>query len=189
MAKKAVLQQYLRRQTNDEFCKKAREHDYRARSAFKLIELNQKHHIVKPDSVVVDLGAAPGSWCQVLSELLSPGENQTSYVLGVDLQFIRPIPGVHLLSLSDITKRTTQNNIKQCLQNRKVDAILSDMAPNPCGDSNVDHERIIDLCKKALSLFCSDFPTIPLKKGGVFLCKIWDGPKKGCIYKISTRTF
>uniref|UniRef100_A0A0N5A8F9 rRNA methyltransferase 2, mitochondrial n=1 Tax=Syphacia muris TaxID=451379 RepID=A0A0N5A8F9_9BILA len=153
----------------------AREHNYRARSAFKLIEINARHKFLDNASVVVDLGAAPGSWCQVVSELTKSTLVREHFVLGIDLQVIRPIPGVHLMSLSDVTKQNTQKKIQILLKNREVDVILSDMAPNPSGDSKVDHERIIDLCIRSSKLFCSTQPIINLRRDGTFLCKIWDG--------------
>ncbi|VDD85082.1 unnamed protein product [Enterobius vermicularis] len=163
---------------NPSLMQAAREHNYRARSAFKLLEINEKYHIIKPGYAVVDLGAAPGSWCQVLLELLKIPEEETSYVLGVDLQYIHPLPGVRLLSLSDVTEQSTRNKIKDSLNNRDVDVVLSDMAPNPTGDGGVDHERIINLCKKATDLFCHSPFTINLKESGTFLCKIWDGSRR-----------
>ncbi|MFH4984042.1 hypothetical protein AB6A40_010751 [Gnathostoma spinigerum] len=178
-SKKANLVQYLHRQMTDEFSKEARTHSYRARSAFKLIEINKRFEIIEPGSVVVDVGSAPGSWCQVLLEIIRPNENTGGYILGIDLKPMLPIKGVDLLGSSNITHMETHEAIRRRLTNREVDAVISDMAPNPTGDKQVDHARIIDLCRHVVHLFINDHsPVIPLRRGGSFLCKIWDGTER-----------
>ncbi|KHN86935.1 Putative ribosomal RNA methyltransferase F45G2.9 [Toxocara canis] len=129
-------------------------------------------------SVVVDVGSAPGSWCQVAAELVNKEEYEEAYVLGIDLQPMVSIANVDLIPLADITSPQTHDQIRQFLNGRSVDTVLSDMAPNPSGDGKVDHERIVTLCEHLLNLCCGDAPVIPLKKGGTFLCKIWDGQRK-----------
>nr|CAD2188494.1 unnamed protein product [Meloidogyne enterolobii] len=143
--------------------------------------------------VALDVGAAPGSWCQVLSELIFPlnplhsnqteinknglQESQDGYILGIDLLPISPIDGVDLLCKADFLKPATQTEIIRRLQGRQVNLLLSDMAPNPIGDSRVDHFRIIQLCKSLLDFGTKeiiDGKTI-LAKDGIFLCKIFDG--------------
>ncbi|ETN69265.1 ribosomal RNA large subunit methyltransferase J [Necator americanus] len=125
---------YLRRQMKDEFAVKAREHSYRARSAFKLIEIDDRFEMLKPGMTVLDVGCAPGSWCQVVVERCCLDERtSTGYLLGVDLQVVSPIPGADILSMSDITTSTTQQLISKKLNGRPVDVVLSDMAPSPSG--------------------------------------------------------
>uniref|UniRef100_A0A915AQ53 rRNA methyltransferase 2, mitochondrial n=2 Tax=Parascaris univalens TaxID=6257 RepID=A0A915AQ53_PARUN len=176
--KRTITSKYIRRQLRDEFVLKAREHSYRARSAFKLIEINNRYRFINPGAVVVDVGSAPGSWCQVIGELVHKEHHKDAYVLGIDLQPMVPITGVDLITMADITSPETHRQIKQYLNGRSVDAVVSDMAPNPSGDKTVDHERIIALCEQLLSFCCGNAAVIPLKKGGTFLCKIWDGQRR-----------
>ncbi|KAM3724643.1 rRNA methyltransferase 2 [Dirofilaria immitis] len=175
--KSAATLKYLERQWSDEFSKKAREHSYRARSAFKLLEINEKYKIIKPGMVVVDIGAAPGSWCQVVADIVQPNLYSDAFVLGIDLQPIAPIMGVNFLDMSDITAQKTHENIKELLKGRSVDVVISDMAPNPTGDGGIDHERILSLCTTVLELSVKK-SIIPLVKNGTLLCKIWDGTRR-----------
>nr|CRZ26116.1 Bm4120 [Brugia malayi] len=175
--KSTATLKYLHKQWSDEFSKKAREHSYRARSAYKLLEINEKYKIIKPGMVVVDVGAAPGSWCQVVADIVQPNVYDNALILGIDLQPILPISGVNFLDLSDITAQKTHENIKQILNGRSVDVVISDMAPNPTGDGGIDHERILSLCATVLELSVRK-SVIPLVKNGTFLCKIWDGPRR-----------
>ncbi|EJD75471.1 ribosomal RNA large subunit methyltransferase J, variant [Loa loa] len=131
--KSTATLKYLRKQCSDEFSRKAREHSYRARSAYKLLEINEKYKIIEPGMVVVDVGAAPGSWCQVVADIVQPNVYGDAFVLGIDLQPIMPVSGVNFLDLSDITAQKTHENIKQLLNGRSVDVVISDMAPNPTG--------------------------------------------------------
>uniref|UniRef100_A0A914LCU7 rRNA methyltransferase 2, mitochondrial n=1 Tax=Meloidogyne incognita TaxID=6306 RepID=A0A914LCU7_MELIC len=192
-SKRKEVERYLERQANDQYSRRAKEHSYRARSAFKLLQINEKFNFIKPGLVALDVGAAPGSWCQVLSELIFPlnplhsnqteinknslQEVQDGYILGIDLLPISPIDGVDLLCKADFLKPATQTEIIRRLQGRQVNLLLSDMAPNPIGDSRVDHFRIIQLCKSLLDFGTKeiiDGKTI-LAKDGIFLCKIFDG--------------
>ncbi|CAG9530209.1 unnamed protein product [Cercopithifilaria johnstoni] len=175
--KSIITLKYLKKQWSDEFSRKAREHSYRARSAYKLLEINEKYKIIKPGMVVVDVGAAPGSWCQVAADIVQPNLYGDAFVLGIDLQPIMPISGVHFLDLSDITAQKTHENIRQLLNGRSVDVVISDMAPNPTGDGGIDHERILSLCATVLELSVKK-SVIPLMKNGTLLCKIWDGPRR-----------
>ncbi|CAI2348696.1 unnamed protein product [Caenorhabditis sp. 36 PRJEB53466] len=166
---KGNTQKYIQRQATDEFAAKAREHNFRARSAFKLLEIEDKFKFLKPDSTVIDVGCAPGSWLQVVV-----GKCPNGYALGVDLQNVLPLRGADILSLSDVTCWEVQNNIRRKLENRKVDVVLSDMAPNPTGDNATDHVRLIELCRTVFRLF-TEKNAFELKRNGVFLCKVWDG--------------
>lgn len=179
---KGNLNRYIQRQSSDEFAVKAREHNFRARSAFKLMEIDEKFKILKTDSTVLDIGCAPGSWLQVVVEKCPNG-----YALGVDLQNVLPIRGADIFSQSDITSLEVQQKIRDKLKNRPVDVVLSDMAPNPTGDNATDHLRLVELCRTVFRLF-SEENAIELKGNGVFLCKIWDGSARGeFIRELSTR--
>uniref|UniRef100_A0A914C9N8 rRNA methyltransferase 2, mitochondrial n=1 Tax=Acrobeloides nanus TaxID=290746 RepID=A0A914C9N8_9BILA len=171
-----MIDAYIRRQMNDPYCKLAREHSYRARSAFKLLELNEKFKIFKVGDIVLDVGAAPGSWCQVASQLVNTPENpKLGYILGIDLQTILPLEGVELLSQADITHRTTHIEIRKRLNDRKINVLMSDMAPNASGVHECDHERIIRLCRTVFNLTQGERPILPLAENGKFICKVFDG--------------
>ncbi|KAL6727866.1 hypothetical protein Aduo_009705 [Ancylostoma duodenale] len=181
---KANTMKYLRRQATDEFAAKAREHSYRARSAFKLIEIDDRFEVLKPGMTVLDVGCAPGSWSQVVVERCGLKEKtSTGYLIGVDLQVVVPIPGADIISMSDITAKETQKLISEKLNGRTVDVVLSDMAPNPSGDSATDHLRLTNLCRTVFHLFvpppeCSDPPLFTLSPNGKYLCKMWDGAER-----------
>ncbi|VDK58364.1 unnamed protein product [Anisakis simplex] len=149
-------------------------------------------------SVVVDVGCAPGSWCQVANEFVNQHKydnNDDGYVLGIDLQPILPLSGVDLIQLADVRSPKTHRMIKERLKDRSVDVVLSDMAPNPSGDKALDHDRIVSLCEELIRLCCDsatnndDKPIIPLKRGGTLLCKIWDGQRKSELIELLKTKF
>ncbi|CAJ0942575.1 unnamed protein product, partial [Mesorhabditis belari] len=156
---KATTATYLRRQMSDEYVKLAKEHSYRARSAFKLIEMDDRYHFLKPGKVVVDVGAAPGSWSQVSASRLRLPQEKASYLLSIDLQ------------------------------ERKINVLLSDMAPNPTGDSNTDHLRLLNLCRLLLNMTKPPNSIFPLDDGAVFICKIWNGVETKDFIKEMKATF
>uniref|UniRef100_A0A914YFA7 rRNA methyltransferase 2, mitochondrial n=1 Tax=Panagrolaimus superbus TaxID=310955 RepID=A0A914YFA7_9BILA len=188
-SRKQGVEDYLKRQANDYYSRLAKEHSYRARSAFKLLAINENHKIIYPGDVVVDIGAAPGSWSQVAAELVyggppiqtdplghNPANQDKGYVLGVDIQPIVSLPRIDFIGQGDITRRSTHERIRKMLNGRSVDAIISDMAPNPTGNSFTDHLRIIELCRLLLHLSVKQSPAVlPLKHNTRFLCKIFDG--------------
>ena len=167
--------QWLERQANDPYVKKAQEEGYRARSAFKLLEINQKHKLLKPGMTVIECGAAPGAWTQVAAEKVNAGgmyrgNGKEGVLIGCDLLNIEPILGAHLLPKSDFTLPSTQDKMKSLLNDRKVDLVLSDMAPNCSGMKSLDSEGSIKLVYSAIK-----FGLRHSKEGGEFLCKIWSG--------------
>ncbi|XP_077305262.1 rRNA methyltransferase 2, mitochondrial [Lithobates pipiens] len=172
--KTGAEQIWLARQKKDPYVKAARTQNYRCRSAYKLLEIDTEQKLLKPGLHVIDCGAAPGAWSQVLIEKLnSLGQDPTAsvgYVLGVDLLHISPLNGAVFLSKCDLTDPATHQKIVSLLPSGKADAILSDMAPNASGFRELDHHRLASMC---LSLL--DLAAIVLKPGGNFLCKVWDG--------------
>ncbi|GFR91352.1 ribosomal RNA large subunit methyltransferase E [Elysia marginata] len=166
--------EWLRRQRKDLYVKQAGKENYRCRSAFKLKQINDRFKILKPGHVVIDCGAAPGSWCQVAAqEVNADGEDVSQprgTVIGIDLQNMAPIDGVHLLSLCDFTSEGTQNCIRNILQDRKADVLLSDMAPAATGVKSHNHEAIIKLCFSVLK-----FGLSVVREGGTIVCKLWTG--------------
>ncbi|ESP03933.1 hypothetical protein LOTGIDRAFT_109890 [Lottia gigantea] len=163
-------QEWLKRQASDPYVQKALDENYRCRSAFKLIEINDKYKILRPGQVVIDCGAAPGSWCQVAAQKVAKHKQGIGTVIGIDLQNFEPIDGVHVLSECDFTLPESQSKILDILNGQKADVILSDMAPNASGIKSMDHDVIIELCQAVLQ-----FGLWVLKPGGTILCKLWMG--------------
>lgn len=180
--KSVSSQNWLKRQLNDPFVTKARYANYRARSAWKMIQMDDSHRLLHPGQVVVELGAAPGAWTQVLVERLGlkPVEHgsptkvaSTGMVVSLDLNPMHPVPGAHVLQNCDFTKPINQAKVLSILDQRPADLVASDMAPNATGTHALDHEAIIQLVYAAFT-----FSIQVLKpRTGVFLAKIWDGSR------------
>ncbi|CAG8593550.1 8097_t:CDS:2, partial [Diversispora eburnea] len=154
-ASSASSKRWLARQQRDQFSKKASMQNFRARSAYKLAELDEKFNIIKPNSINIDCGASPGSWSQYIS-------HNNGIIIAVDLLYIDPIPGVNIIQ-GDFTNSITQEKIKNILKENQVDAVLSDMAPNFTGTH-------FELCESSFV-----FSEQVLKPGGTFLCKFLMG--------------
>lgn len=143
---------WLIRQSNDIFVRDARAQQYRARSAFKLIQLNDKHRFLKRNANVIELGASPGGWTQVIAEKVYKGKQKLSEeetdtttsksgtVIAVDLLPMEPIPGVSILE-GDFLAEPTRQSIMKILDGKAVDVVLSDMAPSFSGHHMADHAR------------------------------------------------
>lgn len=149
----------------EHYYKKAKQTGYRARSAFKLLQINNKFNIIKKDDLVIDLGAAPGGWSQVAKQIV--GENGT--VVGIDLSSIKAIEGIVFLR-GDMTQEESITRLRKVIGDREVDVIISDMSPNISGNYSVDQARSVFLCEQALKT-----AKILLKKNGNFICKIFEG--------------
>ncbi len=152
---------WLRRHVTDAYVRKAKEQGYRSRAAYKLLEIDQKEKLFRPGQVVVDLGAAPGSWSQVAAQRVRPGGK----VIAVDLLDIAPISGVTVLK-GDFREL----DLLAALAGARADVVLSDLSPNLSGIANVDQARSAELAGAALE-FCKK----ALKPGGVFLLKAFHG--------------
>ncbi|KAK8782523.1 mitochondrial rRNA methyltransferase 2 [Amblyomma americanum] len=172
--KSKASQDWLTRHLNDPYVKQSRYDHYRARSAYKLLEIDDKYGILKPGYTVVECGAAPGAWTQVIVERINAsGKNYSlpkGVAIGLDLLPIDPVPGATLIGNTDILKPESTTRVLQCLNGRPVDVVLSDMAPNASGVKSLDHELIVALSYAALMLTFQVLGT-----GGSFLCKIWNG--------------
>ncbi|KAK3909434.1 rRNA methyltransferase 2, mitochondrial [Frankliniella fusca] len=172
--RKTSSQEWLRRQLKDPYVEKAKIENYRSRSAFKLIEIDDKFKFLTPGKIVLDCGASPGGWTQVACQRCNANENDSNApvgtVIGIDLIKIRPIPGATLLSPMDFTSDVSQKKLQEILDSRLVDVFLSDMAPNATGMASLDHEQIMELTQEALR-----FSLQVSSPGSVFLVKIWNG--------------
>lgn len=156
---------WLQRQLNDPYVQKAKAKGYRSRAAFKIAELDDKFKFFKPNMVVVDLGAAPGGWCQVAMERCKG----SSTVVGIDLLPIDALTGVTLLEM-DFMEDDAPEALCAHLPEGKADIVISDMAPNASGSPSLDHLRIMGLVETA-----ADFAYQILKPGGHFVSKVWQG--------------
>ena len=152
----------------DYYVKLAHKDGYRCRSAYKLVELQNKFRVLKPNISVVDLGASPGSWSQVAADIIFKSADQNEGVLiAVDIQTIAPINNVTILNGHDITLESTSDKI-QSLIPMGADVVMSDMAPSPSGIKDIDNHKIIELCRSGMSLAVE-----VLVEGGAFICKVW----------------
>jgi len=152
----------MARDQRDHYYRLAKEEGYRARSAYKLLQINEKFHIIKKGNSVVDLGAAPGGWLQVARKL-SDGK-----VVGIDLEGIEPVPGA-MTFRADITQESTVELVKSALGG-DADVVISDAAPNLTGAWDMDHAVSIDLARSALKM-----AKALLRPRGNFLVKVFQG--------------
>ncbi|MGK7295788.1 MAG: RlmE family RNA methyltransferase [Candidatus Wenzhouxiangella sp. M2_3B_020] len=155
---------WLSRQAADPYVRKAREHGYRARAAFKLLELDAKDRFLKPGQRVVDLGAAPGSWSQVAAERVGGAGR----VVALDVLPMDDLPGVEFIQ-GDFREDEVLAEL-ETLVGRRVDLVLSDMAPNISGIAASDQARSMDLAELALE-FAGEW----LEPRGVFVVKLFQG--------------
>ncbi len=158
----AILFSTMARDQKDYYYRLAKQEGYRARSAYKLLQINEKFNIIKRGDSVVDLGAAPGGWLQVAAKL--SGGN----IVGVDLEGIAPIPGVKTFQ-ADITSESTVNLVKEALGG-EADVVICDAAPNLTGAWHRDHAVSVDLARSALKIAKK-----LLRPRGNFVVKVFQG--------------
>jgi 23S rRNA (uridine2552-2'-O)-methyltransferase len=159
------MTRWYKEKKKEHFYKEAKRVGYRARSSFKLLQIQKKFNIIKRGDTVVDLGAAPGGWSQVAKEIV--GEN--GKVIGVDLMQIRPLFGVTFLQ-ADMTKESSLCELENVIEGKQADVIISDMSPDISGNYSVDHARSLYLSEQALKT-----AEILLKLNGNFVCKVFTG--------------
>ncbi|GAN53317.1 RlmE family RNA methyltransferase [Tanticharoenia sakaeratensis] len=155
-------QRWLARQLNDPYVAAARREGWRSRAAFKLIEIDDRFHLIRPGMRIIDLGAAPGGWAQVAVK------RGAAQVAGVDLLPVDPVSGATLVE-GDFTDPEMPQRLIDLLGG-PADLVMSDMAPNTTGHSATDHMRIMGLAEGAL-----DFATEVLAEGGSFIAKVFQG--------------
>ncbi|WP_085817027.1 RlmE family RNA methyltransferase [Roseovarius halotolerans] len=184
--RKSSSTRWLQRQLNDPYVKRAQAEGYRGRAAFKIMEIDDKFRFLVPGARVVDLGCAPGGWCQVaVPRVNALGEKQgkaQGYILGIDLQEIEPIAGCDLYQL-DFMEDGADEQVKEWLGG-KADVVMSDMAASSSGHKQTDHLRIIALCEAAAWL-AFDI----LEEGGTFVSKVLAGGAEGELQKLLKQRF
>ena len=158
---KAWMQEHV----SDEFVKRAQREGYRARSAYKLMEIDDKDKLIKPGMTVVDLGATPGSWSQIAVQRLH-GEGR---VIALDMLEMQPLPGVEFLQ-GDFREEDVLKKLEEMLAGKKIDLVIADMAPNMSGISLVDQAGVAYLAELAL-----EFSLKWLKPEGNFVVKVFAG--------------
>ncbi len=177
---------WLERQLNDPYVRRARDEGYRGRAAFKILELDDKYRFLVPGARVVDLGCAPGGWCQVpVKRVNALGEKSgkaRGTVLGIDLQEVEPIAGAEIHQL-DFMEDGADDKVKAWLGG-PADVVMSDMAASSSGHKQTDHLRIVALCEAAAELAFD-----VLEPGGTFVAKVLAGGAEGGLQTLLKQRF
>lgn len=169
---------WLQRQLNDPYVQEARRVGYRSRAAFKLIDIDEKYNLLRRNLRVVDLGAAPGGWCQVAAERIGAGGK----IVAVDLLEFDPINGVEAL-VGDFHEEETWDRVRQALGGN-VDLVLSDMGASAVGHSSTDHLRSAALAEAAFEFACE-----VLENGGNFVVKLLQGAEESAYVALLRKRF
>ncbi len=156
---------WLNEHVNDHYVHQAQKDGYRARAAYKLLEINEKDKLIKPGTVLADLGSAPGSWSQVAAQLAGG----SGRVFALDILPMDEIVGVSFIQ-GDFREEGVLAEFESLLGQRPLDLVICDMAPNMSGNAVTDQARSFYLCELAL-----DFAAVHLKSGGSFLVKVFQG--------------
>lgn len=173
---------WLERQLNDPYVARARKDGWRSRAAYKLLEIDDKQHLLKPGQRIVDLGCAPGGWCQVAARATGSADADP-LVIGIDYLPVDPIPGV-LIFEKDFTDPDAPEALIKALGGHKADLVLSDMAAPTTGHRATDHLRIIHLVELA-----ADFAIQVLAPGGTFVAKVFQGGTEHELLAMLKRNF
>jgi len=169
----------MQQHVSDPYVLRARAEGYRSRAAFKLMEIDRRDRLLRPGLVVVELGAAPGGWSQVIAAATAPG----GAVIALDLLDIEPIPGVTFVS-GDFRDEAVLARLEQALAGRRADLVVSDMAPNLSGVSATDQARSMHLAELA-----QEFALNQLKPEGALLVKVFQGSGFPALQKLMRRNF
>ena len=165
MARSKSSKRWLNEHFDDHYVRLAQQQGLRSRSAFKLLELHEKYELIRPGMTVVDLGAAPGGWCQVAQPLVGA----SGRVIGLDILDMEPVHGVEFIC-GDFTEDEPLRALEDLLGGEKVDLVLSDMAPNMSGMAAIDQAKAMYLAELAL-----EFAREHLKPGGDYVVKLFQG--------------
>ncbi|MDA8791275.1 RlmE family RNA methyltransferase [Candidatus Pelagibacter bacterium] len=177
MKKNKISKNWVNKQRRDTYVRQSKVDGYRARSAYKLIEINEKFKIFKGGLTVIDIGAAPGSWSQYASKVVRNGK-----IISIDLKEMEPIDNTVQIK-GDFTENETQQKIKEFLTS-KSDVVMSDMAVNTTGIKNIDSIQTGELCKEAM-IFSKDI----ISNGGFFVSKIFMGGSFNEIVQLGKKIF
>lgn len=170
MAKKKFSKNWVNQHIQDPYVKLAQQKGYRARAAFKLLEIVETEKLLNPGDIVVDLGSTPGSWSQLARERMKrPDGSINGQIIALDMLEMEPIAGVSFL-LGDFREDSVMDNLQAQLQGQKVDLVMSDMAPNLTGVASADSARIAHVCELA-----QDFAARHLKPEGALIMKAFHG--------------
>ena len=177
MKKNKISKNWVNKQRRDTYVRQSKVDGYRARSAYKLIEIDEKFKIFKGGLTVIDIGAAPGSWSQYASKVVRKGK-----IISIDLKEMEPIDNTVQIK-GDFTEDETQKKIKEFLVS-KSDVVMSDMAVNTTGIKNIDSIQTGELCKEAM-IFSKDI----ISNGGFFVSKIFMGGSFNEIVQLGKKIF
>lgn len=178
---KESSRRWLERHLNDPYVQRSKADGYRSRAAYKLIEIDDKHHLLKPGMRVIDLGAAPGGWCQVAAARIKSTE-QNPRVVGIDYLEMDAVPGSAFLQM-DFLDDAAPAKLVEALGG-EPDIVLSDMAAPTTGHQRTDHIRTMHLCEVA-----ADFAISVLRPGGHFLAKTFQGGTESGLLDALKRNF
>lgn len=165
MARTKTSKAWLREHVNDTYVKRAKSEGYRSRAAYKILEIDARDRLFKPGLRIVDLGAAPGGWAQVAAQKLQG----TGIIVALDILEMTPVPGVQFIQ-GDFNDEATLRQVTHILDDKPVDLVICDMAPNISGVTLMDQARAFELSELAL-----DFSRHHLKKEGRLLVKVFQG--------------
>ena len=177
MIKNKISKNWVKKQRSDIYVRQSKVEGYRARSAYKLIEIDEKFKIFKGGMCVIDIGAAPGSWSQYASKVVKSGK-----IISIDLKEMEVIKSTIQIK-GDFTENNIQNQIKKYL-NKKSDVVMSDMAVNTTGIKNIDSVQTGELCKEAM-IFSKDI----ISEKGFFISKIFMGSTFNEIVALGKKIF
>ena len=175
-------QRWLQRQLNDPFVAAAKAQGLRSRAAFKLQQMDDRYGLFRPGMRVLDLGAAPGGWSQIVARLIGTAQGKAGTVLAVDINSMEPLPGVTIMQ-EDFLADGAETRIRATLGGQ-ADAVLSDMAAPSTGHKQTDHMRIMALAETAVIFACEI-----LKPGGFFACKVLQGGTEKDLLTLLKKSF
>jgi len=185
MSKNKVNKNWLHGHINDPYVKLAQKEGFRARAAFKLQEIDEEEKLIRPGQVIVDLGCTPGSWAQYARRKLAGKEGGGIHgtIIGLDMLPMEPVADVHFI-LGDFREQSVLDELEVAVGGRKLDLVLSDMAPNLTGIGATDAARVEDIIDLAL-----DFARAHLKPSGCLLVKCFNGSGYSQIVEKFRQTF
>jgi 23S rRNA (uridine2552-2'-O)-methyltransferase len=172
---------WLERQLNDPYVARAKREGFRSRAVYKLAEIDDKFHLLKPGGKVVDLGAAPGGWSQLVAKRVGAAQGR-GRVVAIDMLKMESVPGVDFIELDFLDEKAPE--ILRGVLGGPADAVLSDMAANATGHRQTDHLKIMALAEMA-----AEFAAEVLKPGGAFVAKVLQGGTEASLLAKLKRDF